>query len=136
MAPPPMITAARGREPSDHELSEQAVSIMATAMILARRGIPRPARWSRTSGPIVGSPSTHASNRGLDRAKQAAARTKNPVVGSPGTTMPTVPSPTARSEEHTSELQSRRDLVCRLLLEKKKKKIKYIVLYKKKIKKK
>src|SRR5690349_22025854 len=30
---------------------------------------------------------------------------------------------TARSEEHTSELQSRRDLVCRLLLEKKKKKL-------------
>src|SRR5690349_22808328 len=28
----------------------------------------------------------------------------------------------ARSEEHTSELQSRRDLVCRLLLEKKKQK--------------
>src|SRR5690349_24166758 len=28
-----------------------------------------------------------------------------------------------RSEEHTSELQSRRDLVCRLLLEKKKNKI-------------
>src|SRR5690349_23979753 len=32
-----------------------------------------------------------------------------------------VPDP-IRSEEHTSELQSRRDLVCRLLLEKKKKK--------------
>src|SRR5690349_22939948 len=31
-----------------------------------------------------------------------------------------------RSEEHTSELQSRRDLVCRLLLEKKKKKKKHI----------
>src|SRR5438874_4969132 len=31
------------------------------------------------------------------------------------------PSPST-SEEHTSELQSRRDLVCRLLLEKKKKK--------------
>src|SRR5690349_24186269 len=29
--------------------------------------------------------------------------------------------PNPRSEEHTSELQSRRDLVCRLLLEKKKK---------------
>ena len=28
----------------------------------------------------------------------------------------------SRSEEHTSELQSRSDLVCRLLLEKKKKK--------------
>src|SRR5690349_22221987 len=33
----------------------------------------------------------------------------------------------ARSEEHTSELQSRRDLVCRLLLEKKKKKTKNTV---------
>src|SRR5690349_25005509 len=33
------------------------------------------------------------------------------------------PPPAARSEEHTSELQSRRDLVCRLLLEKKKKRI-------------
>src|SRR3989440_7901132 len=31
---------------------------------------------------------------------------------------------TSRSEEHTSELQSRSDLVCRLLLEKKKKKTK------------
>src|SRR5438874_3227788 len=30
------------------------------------------------------------------------------------------PPPAARSEEHTSELQSRRELVCRLLLEKKK----------------
>src|SRR5204862_7610019 len=30
------------------------------------------------------------------------------------------PSFESRSEEHTSELQSRRDLVCRLLLEKKK----------------
>src|SRR5690349_24995162 len=34
----------------------------------------------------------------------------------------------SRSEEHTSELQSRRDLVCRLLLEKKKKKKKEIYL--------
>src|SRR3712207_7109662 len=32
------------------------------------------------------------------------------------------PLPHARSEEHTSELQSRQYLVCRLLLEKKKKK--------------
>src|SRR5690349_23284478 len=31
------------------------------------------------------------------------------------------PKSDQRSEEHTSELQSRRDLVCRLLLEKKKK---------------
>src|SRR5438034_5566888 len=32
--------------------------------------------------------------------------------------------PTVRSEEHTSELQSHSDLVCRLLLEKKKFKVK------------
>src|SRR5438034_6498235 len=34
------------------------------------------------------------------------------------------PEPALRSEEHTSELQSHSDLVCRLLLEKKKKKTK------------
>src|SRR5438874_7251487 len=34
-----------------------------------------------------------------------------------------------RSEEHTSELQSRRDLVCRLLLEKKKKKTRQASVY-------
>src|SRR5690349_25073869 len=33
---------------------------------------------------------------------------------------PHLPAFSRRSEEHTSELQSRRDLVCRLLLEKKK----------------
>src|SRR5204862_7314336 len=37
----------------------------------------------------------------------------------------------SRSEEHTSELQSRRDLVCRLLLEKKKKKKKHTKIKKK-----
>src|SRR5712664_4747947 len=41
-----------------------------------------------------------------------------------------------RSEEHTSELQSRSDLVCRLLLEKKKKKKKKYKYQKKKKKKK
>src|SRR2546422_5470507 len=35
-----------------------------------------------------------------------------------------------RSEEHTSELQSRLHLVCRLLLEKKKKKKKHVPKYK------
>src|SRR2546430_12528041 len=34
-----------------------------------------------------------------------------------------------RSEEHTSELQSQSNLVCRLLLEKKKKQTKYPTLY-------
>src|SRR6266436_9096277 len=43
---------------------------------------------------------------------------------------------TRRSEEHTSELQSRLHLVCRLLLEKKKNKPSLIRLHKKKNKKK
>src|SRR6266478_9309407 len=45
--------------------------------------------------------------------------------------------PCSRSEEHTSELQSQSNLVCRLLLEKKKKKNQlFINIKKKKIKKK
>src|SRR5690349_22208972 len=45
----------------------------------------------------------------------------NLLIGGPGGPEG-LPSPMhgVRSEEHTSELQSRRDLVCRLLLEKKK----------------
>src|SRR5260221_2032950 len=44
------------------------------------------------------------------------------VAGGPSVVVPQ----TSRSEEHTSELQSHSDLVCRLLLEKKKKPIKIL----------
>src|SRR5437867_5790562 len=50
---------------------------------------------------------------GLRNLVRALARTALPVVLTPGV---------VRSEEHTSELQSPYDLVCRLLLEKKKNK--------------
>src|SRR3712207_7664890 len=50
--------------------------------------------------------------RARPRPRQDAAR-RGPLNGRPRR---------ARSEEHTSELQSRQYLVCRLLLEKKKKK--------------
>src|SRR5204862_5449542 len=43
-------------------------------------------------------------------------------IYNPGSTVKFRKALKCRSEEHTSELQSRRDLVCRLLLEKKKKK--------------
>src|SRR3712207_6886371 len=49
-------------------------------------------------------------------AVQGVAR----ITNSAGVTKPQVQA-AARSEEHTSELQSRQYLVCRLLLEKKKK---------------
>src|SRR5205809_1797178 len=48
-----------------------------------------------------------------------AARTKQPVASSDVAADPRA-SAVMRSEEHTSELQSRLHLVCRLLLEKKK----------------
>src|SRR5690349_23066107 len=48
-------------------------------------------------------------------------RPKMSTSGSASSKSSTVPPERIRSEEHTSELQSRRDLVCRLLLEKKKK---------------
>src|SRR5436190_15138814 len=66
----------------------------------------------------------------LFRSLNATARTKRDGgVKSPGS--PSMPEPWPngrrlhRSEEHTSELQSHSDLVCRLLLEKKKKKTKH-----------
>src|SRR3712207_8144904 len=44
---------------------------------------------------------------------------RSPPAPAGVTTTPTGTRPTSRSEEHTSELQSRQYLVCRLLLEKK-----------------
>src|SRR5690349_23934344 len=52
---------------------------------------------------------------------KSAPRTASTSVISRSNTSSTPSSRQRRSEEHTSELQSRRDLVCRLLLEKKKK---------------
>src|SRR5690349_24592585 len=52
---------------------------------------------------------------GRDRDRRGARPARAAAGAGAGRRVP------ARSEEHTSELQSRRDLVCRLLLEKKKK---------------
>src|SRR2546427_8507749 len=68
------------------------------------------------------------------RAQQAAAPTPELAVGAvaPDFTLPgatrfgTLKAPVhLRSEEHTSELQSQSNLVCRLLLEKKKMTVRY-----------
>src|SRR5947207_9790615 len=58
-------------------------------------------------------------------ADQPCQRRQSPVTtgaiwpGSPTRTTCALSGPRPRSEEHTSELQSHSDLVCRLLLEKK-----------------
>src|SRR5690349_23983010 len=68
----------------------------------------RPAtRSGRRGGP--------AGDRGRRSGGAAVEPDRRPVP-------PSASVRSGRSEEHTSELQSRRDLVCRLLLEKKKKK--------------
>src|SRR5699024_12238538 len=59
----------------------------------------------------------------VDRASASALLTLDPHVRDPAPPAPRPPPACdagQRSEEHTSELQSRFDLVCRLLLEKKK----------------
>src|SRR5699024_11959441 len=55
----------------------------------------------------TGAEETNDSSEEVDEAEESSAATIKTLY-------------TARSEEHTSELQSRFDLVCRLLLEKKK----------------
>src|SRR3712207_7580404 len=76
--------------------------------------------WSSTSPRPNGTRSTSAGRRrspGTPRRWYSSARScRRPPAGK-----------RSRSEEHTSELQSRQYLVCRLLLEKKKKKKKNYV---------
>src|SRR5690349_23623185 len=58
--------------------------------------------------------------RALARTSNTPGRTQQLLFFGGARPLTLVDMP-GRSEEHTSELQSRRDLVCRLLLEKKKK---------------
>src|SRR3712207_8774279 len=75
-----------------------------TTLFRSGRGLPRAVRQP---GPV------EARRTDRRRARHAGAVTPDPCAA-------------RRSEEHTSELQSRQYLVCRLLLEKKKKKNTYI----------
>src|SRR2546428_5584627 len=57
-----------------------------------------------------------------ERPRPADSSHAHSGLARPATVAPSLRPLSERSEEHTSELQSRSDLVCRLLLEKKKKK--------------
>src|SRR2546422_3534120 len=59
----------------------------------------------------------------LGRVRPSCSGTAVGFIMMNGTTCRPLPPSPKRSEEHTSELQSRLHLVCRLLLEKKKKNI-------------
>src|SRR5438045_5365335 len=58
----------------------------------------------------------------ISEGRAAAEIARAGMLGSPGSESAPQGGELERSEEHTSELQSLRHLVCRLLLEKKKKK--------------
>src|SRR3712207_8297662 len=77
----------------------------------------------RSSHSIVGSVGREYMNDISPSANMFFARCFSLDARSEPSSAPTV---ICRSEEHTSELQSRQYLVCRLLLEKKKKNINYI----------
>src|SRR5687768_17961312 len=71
--------------------------------------------------PLFRSPGGRQSN--CDSRSAESRRDRRPRRGAFGSSRPPVPAVPIvppRSEEHTSELQSRLHLVCRLLLEKKK----------------
>src|SRR3712207_8202647 len=70
--------------------------------------------WRRSPARAV---PTASRSRRASRARRSARRSQRP--GRPGCR--------SRSEEHTSELQSRQYLVCRLLLEKKKRLVSYVL---------
>src|SRR5437773_7186252 len=58
--------------------------------------------------------------RSVRRGGKLTIRVRGQPVGSVDVVRTDMVAPADRSEEHTSELQSHHDLVCRLLLEKKK----------------
>src|SRR2546427_8285238 len=77
-------------------------------------------RRAAGSTPAVGSSRKSTSGR-CSSAQPSASRCFHPPESCPASKATTSDT---RSEEHTSELQSQSNLVCRLLLEKKKKKTK------------
>src|SRR5206468_12818457 len=81
----------------------------------------------RSTGSSTSTISCTGARRARRRSPTGIASRGRVIPRSPSPSFKRSPSPSSRadsverSEEHTSELQSRSDLVCRLLLEKKKK---------------
>src|SRR5215203_4503752 len=88
---------------------------------------PKPPPSVRPAPPVVASPNACVSRSNSDHRSPGSARavcaawsTRRLFISEKSMTMPSSQVQRPRSEEHTSELQSRQYLVCRLLLEKKK----------------
>src|SRR5690606_39777135 len=74
---------------------------------------------SSTPSPTSASPTPNWPNWSRRPSSTPPRSTGSPTTASPVTSTVTPKVSCTRSEEHTSELQSRENLVCRLLLEKK-----------------
>src|SRR2546422_514489 len=98
-----------GGGPSAHTAAATEVSDRAAKPTSSRQtSCPSPATHTRTCG---------SSSSRRRRPIRTASRT---TMGRSASTTSAITRERTRSEEHTSELQSRLHLVCRLLLEKKK----------------
>src|SRR5690606_39464156 len=104
---------------SDSSTSTSPPSISPPSYTTLFRSPRRPGKRS-SSFPYFSAHSDHRSGSPPDRGRPLAGRPL-PIRPRPGGTGPDCRG--SRSEEHTSELQSRENLVCRLLLAKKKKMI-------------
>src|SRR2546430_8243701 len=89
-----------------------------------RKGLSQNRAWPRAPPlPLRSQMANYPPSLNNDRKRTGVAEHPRPARRSLQAEWPLI---LARSEEHTSELQSQSNLVCRLLLEKKKKKTIYI----------
>ena len=95
----------------DHDVTVE--TIRRDLAVLDRAGALRKIHGGALPAPVLAAPETGVLQRERDHA-EAKARIARAALTALD------PREGARSEEHTSELQSRQYLVCRLLLEKKK----------------
>src|SRR2546422_8590308 len=102
---PPVKTSAAGTPPTAGEPSEPTLLVLLLVASIPSQCTTASSTWGDFTRTPLASPSVTAS---------AAGTAPLPLGAASGAV-------TERSEEHTSELQSRLHLVCRLLLEKKKK---------------
>src|SRR5690349_23756214 len=92
---------------------KRAIDTLASRRVFFARPSQERARCQHRNEQALESSPVERSEKRSSVSSRAVRRNSTP--DRPGSVLPS-----SRSEEHTSELQSRRDLVCRLLLEKKK----------------
>src|SRR5204863_8160043 len=109
----------RASSPFMHPVSRTVIQTAAVSIERVFAVLPDPSRMAEWLPGCAGTQSDKPLRKGVRfKVRFGQRMTEFEVVDF---TPPTTFGWVERSEEHTSELQSRRDLVCRLLLEKKKK---------------